>query len=137
MKTTFKDILGFGMGSAMLAKEVAEDFVDEMIRSGNAKNEQRAEMVHDMSDRALGTLKDYEENFKVKFGEFASELNLATKHDIDELKAMIKDLKESQSGSSSEESLSKKSVSESSSKESLDKESELVSSSEESADKEN
>ncbi|PCJ21115.1 MAG: hypothetical protein COB02_00580 [Candidatus Cloacimonadota bacterium] len=103
MKNTFKDILGFGMGSAMLAKEVAEDFVDEMIKTGNAKNEQRALLVTEMSGRAFETLKDYEENFKTKFGEIASELNLATKSDIDELKEMIKDLKKSQEVSSSEE----------------------------------
>ena len=103
MKKAFKDILGFGVGSAMLAKEVAEDFVDEMIRTGNAKNEQRALLVSEMSNRALDTLKDYEENFKTKFSDIAADLNLATKSDIDELKEMIQDLKKSQEVSKSEE----------------------------------
>lgn len=103
MKNTFKDLLGFGMGSAMLAKEVTEDFVDEMIRSGNAKNEQRALLIDEMSSKALDTFKDYEENFKTKFSSLASDLNLATKSDIDELKSMIQELKDAQSVSSSAE----------------------------------
>ncbi|MCO4783653.1 MAG: hypothetical protein KC646_15105 [Candidatus Cloacimonetes bacterium] len=103
MKNTFKDLLGFGMGSAMLAKEVTEDFVDEMIRSGNAQNEQRALLVDEMSNRALNTFKDYEESLKEKFSSLAGELDLATKSDIDELKTMIQELKDSQSVSSSDE----------------------------------
>lgn len=102
MKNTFKDLLGFGVGSAMLAKEVTEDFVDEMIRNGNAKNEQRALLIDEMSTRAFDTFKDYEQDFKAKFSSLASELNLATKTDIDELKSMIQELKDVQSVSSSD-----------------------------------
>ena len=54
MKDKLKDFLDFGVGSALLAKEVIEDFADEMIRSGRARAQERSALIDELSGRASG-----------------------------------------------------------------------------------
>ena len=60
MINQFKDVLLFGLGSATLAKEVAEDFVDEMIKSGQVQAQERAQLVEDFTERARSMKTEFE-----------------------------------------------------------------------------
>ena len=94
MKDRFKDMMLFGLGSAVLAKEVVEDFVDEMIRSGKAHAEERVNLIEEFTERA-GTIRaDFESGLKQKVVDIAKDMNLVTRDEVDSLKAEIAELKE-------------------------------------------
>ena len=94
MKDRFKDFMLFGLGSAMLAKEVVEDFVDEMIHSGKAHAEERSRLIEEFSQKASGIREDFEETLKQKVKDIATDLSLASQDEVDDLKSEIAELKE-------------------------------------------
>lgn len=92
MINQFKDILLFGIGSATLAKEVAEDFVDEMIKSGQAQAQERAKLVEEFTDRARTMKSEFESTLKDRMRDLSHEMNLVTRDELESLKNRIRSL---------------------------------------------
>jgi polyhydroxyalkanoate synthesis regulator phasin len=93
MKNKLKDVLDFGMGSALLAKEVIEDFADEMIRAGRARSEERETLIDELSNRASGFREDLETRIFDKVHEVTKSLDLVTREEFEELKSQVEKLK--------------------------------------------
>lgn len=85
MINQFKDMLLFGLGSATLAKEVAEDFVDEMIKSGQAQAKERAQLVDEFTERARTMKTEFEATLKQRMRDLTHDMNLVTRDELEGL----------------------------------------------------
>ncbi len=92
MINQFKDMLLFGIGSATLAKEVAEDFVDEMIKSGQAQAQERSKLVEEFTERARTMKSEFESTLKDRMRDLAHEMNLVTRDELEALNSRIRSL---------------------------------------------
>lgn len=92
MINQFKDMLLFGLGSATLAKEVAEDFVDEMIKSGQVQAQERAQLVEDFTERARSMKTEFESTLKQRMRDLAHDMHLVTRDEIEGLQERIRNL---------------------------------------------
>lgn len=104
MQEHFKNLVMFGLGSATLAKEIAEDFVDEMIRQGKAQNQERGRLVEEFTQKSHDFKADFESKMQESMKRIAHEMQLATLEDVQRLqdeiislKSEIHELKESKS----------------------------------------
>ncbi len=93
MKDKLKDFLDFGVGSALLAKEVIEDFADEMIRSGRARAQERSALIDELSGRASGLRDEIEARIQAKVHEVTKGLDLVSRDEFEALKAEVQKLK--------------------------------------------
>ncbi|MBT3786437.1 hypothetical protein HOF92_15790 [bacterium] len=89
MKDGFKDLFHFGVGSAMLAREVVEDFVDEMIRAGRVQVDERTQLVSDFSKRAEDLYSRMGQEFRDRFSQMAQEMDLVTRQEFEELQKKV------------------------------------------------
>jgi len=85
----FRELFYFGMGSATLAKDVASDFVDEMIRAGKAQQEQRESLLQEMTDRAKASQAEMEKLIREKIEFIARELELVPARDLKALESRL------------------------------------------------
>ena len=93
MKNDFKNLFHFGIGSAMLAKQVVEDFVDEMIRSGRVEANERVDFIDSYSKRAEELMSRMGEEFRQRMGQMASEMNLVSRAEFEALQKEVAALK--------------------------------------------
>lgn len=108
MKDGFKDLLHFGVGSAMLARQVVEDFVDEMIRAGRVEVDERTQFVDDYSKRAEDLYTRLGEDFRTKMNQMAHEMNLVTREEFEDLKKEVTALQKKSASKSKPRSTAKK-----------------------------
>lgn len=94
MNEKFKDLMFFGVGSLSLAKDVATDFVDEMIRAGKAQQEQREQLLAEMAERARVSQAHLEELVAAKVEQMARDMHLVPKGDYEKLLARVQKLEE-------------------------------------------
>lgn len=92
MKDKLTDLFLFGMGTASLAKDLVEDFVDEMIQSGQACSESRTQMVRELSEKAALKKDEYEKRFQEMRQTLAKELKPAMQNDLQEVLQIVKSM---------------------------------------------
>lgn len=114
MQEQFKNLMMFGLGSASLAKEVAEDFVDEMIRQGKAQNQERSRLVEEFTQKSNDFKVDFEQKMQESMKRIAHEMQLATLEDMQKLqdevialRSELHELKEEMSKKAGSKSTSK------------------------------
>ena len=82
-----KDLFYIGLGGALLAKEKVEKELNELVEKGKLNKEEAQKLI----DKAKAKGEEEEEEFKVKLKEaireVLEEMDLATKSDIEALKA--------------------------------------------------
>lgn len=93
MEKMFKDMFYFGLGSANLARDVAKDFVDEMIRAGEAAQGEREKLLEQFTERAKEHQAAVEKAIRAKIEEVAKGLSLAAQSDLNDLREEIAALK--------------------------------------------
>lgn len=86
-----KDLFYLGIGSALIAKEKIEAEAKELIEKGKLTKEQQSEFIEKAKERAKTEEHEFNEKLKNMVREVISEMGLATKEDIEELKNMIKE----------------------------------------------
>ncbi|TCK60596.1 hypothetical protein [Seleniivibrio woodruffii] len=86
-----KDLFYLGLGSALIAKEKIEEEIKELAEKGKITREQQAEFLAKAKKKAKEEEKEFSEKFKNVVKDALSEMGLATKEDIEELKKMIND----------------------------------------------
>jgi len=84
-----KDLFYLGLGSALIAKEKIEDEIKALAEKGKITKEQQVEFLAEARKRAKEEEKEFSEKFKKVVKDALSEMGLATKEDIEELKKMI------------------------------------------------
>lgn len=85
-----KDILNVGLGSAFLAKEKVEEELDRLIERGKVSKSDAKEFLDRAKERASKEEDKFKEKVKEALKEVVSELNLASKEDLEKLKDELK-----------------------------------------------
>jgi len=85
-----KDLFYLGIGTAMFAKENIEEEAKELVEKGKISKAERDEFIE--KAKAKGKAEEEEFNAKLKgiIKEVLSDMGLATKEDIEELKELLK-----------------------------------------------
>ena len=71
---------------------MAEDFVDEMIKSGQAQAQERAKLVEEFTDRARAMKSEFESTLKDRIRDLSHEMNLVTHDELEGLQNRIRSL---------------------------------------------
>jgi len=85
-----KDLFYLGLGTAMIAKEKFEEEAKDLIEKGKVSKEDQDAFVEKAKARAKEEEKEFQVKFKSVVKDVISEMGLATKEDIDELKELLK-----------------------------------------------
>ena len=81
------------IGLAMKTKEELEDWVKEIVKKGEMSENEGQSFVDDLKRKSEKAQKDFEEKIEIKFKELLNKADIATRHEIDELKNEIEALK--------------------------------------------
>lgn len=85
-----KELFYLGIGAAMLAKERIEEEAKDLIDKGKLAKEDRDTFVAKAKEKAQKEEKEFQDKFKALIKEAVSEMGLATKEDIAEIKELLK-----------------------------------------------
>lgn len=85
-----KELFYLGIGTAMLAKEKIEEETKDLMERGKLSREEREEFIAKAKAKGMEEESDFQNKFKGMVKEVISEMGLATKEDIDELKELLK-----------------------------------------------
>ncbi|MBO1004010.1 phasin family protein [Pseudogracilibacillus auburnensis] len=92
MKNTIKKGLSLGLGLTVITKEQAEKFAEELMEKGKMSKSESQEFVRDLMQKGAEAQKQLDEKFSSKMAQFKSELNVATKEEVEQLKQRIEQL---------------------------------------------
>jgi len=81
------------IGLAMKTKEELEDWVKEIVKKGEMSENEGQSFVDDLKRKSEKAQKDFEEKIEIKFKELLNKADIATRHEIDELKNEIEAIK--------------------------------------------
>lgn len=90
-----KEFLYTLLGGALLLKDRFADQFDEILKKGEASKENIKAEAADTMTKATEQKEEIESELRSKIKSIVDELGLATKEDIEELKALIKSTKDS------------------------------------------
>ena len=85
-----KDVLYLGLGAAFLAKDKLKERIKELEKRGEINKEDAKKFIQDAKDRAKREQEAFDSRIQKKLKETISEMGLATKEDLEELKTIIK-----------------------------------------------
>ncbi len=83
------DFLYLGLGAAFLAKDKISEQLTEMEKRGDISKDEAKQFMEDAVARAKKERDAFDSRLRDAIKEAVSELGLATKDDIDELKSLI------------------------------------------------
>lgn len=86
-----KDLFYLGLGSALMAKEKFEAEAKELVEKGKLTKEQQKEFIEKAKAKAKEEEIELSAKVKKMVKDALSEMGIATKEDIEELKKMIQD----------------------------------------------
>ena len=90
MSDIIKKVFLAGLGAATLTREKAEDIIEELVKKGELKREEKPGVLNDLL-KATEKRKDEMQNFvKEEVQKVLKTLNIATKEDIDSLEKRLK-----------------------------------------------
>jgi len=85
-----KDLFYLGIGAAMIAKERLEEEAKEMVEKGKISKEDQKAFVEKAKAKAKAEEAEIQNKFKTAVKEVLSEMGIATKEDIEEIKTLLK-----------------------------------------------
>jgi len=85
----FKELLYFGVGSALLAKEKVEEELQKLVDKGKVSKDEVKKILEEAKKRGEEEEKRAKREMKRLIKEAIKELGLATKKDIEELKKLL------------------------------------------------
>ncbi|PLX66426.1 MAG: hypothetical protein C0602_12275 [Denitrovibrio sp.] len=85
-----KDLFYLGIGATMIAKERIEEEAKDLMERGKISREEQEAFVKKAKDKAKSEEKVFQDKFKESIKEVLSEMGLATKEDIEEIKKLLK-----------------------------------------------
>jgi polyhydroxyalkanoate synthesis regulator phasin len=93
MKDLLRDIFYMGAGAAFLTKEKVEDFRKELVEKGKMTQEEGKQFVDEMVKKSEDVKGQIEEKVQDAVTEQLQKMNVASRDDLDELRAKIEELK--------------------------------------------
>lgn len=85
-----KDLLYIGLGAAYLAKDKMDDMMKELEERGKLSREEAEKFLEDAKERAEKERLSMKDDMQAALKEAIGDLGLATKDDVEEIKALIK-----------------------------------------------
>ncbi len=85
-----KELLYKALGVMLLIKDKFSNEFNDIFQKANASKEEILKTVDEVQDKAQQEKSDIEDKLKEKIKAVVSEMGLATKEDIEELKELIK-----------------------------------------------
>ena len=85
-----KDVIYFGLGAILLTKDKMEEKVKKMCEKGKDEKSEFERFSREARERADKEIKRIEEGLGARIKEEVDRLGLATKDDLEELKARFK-----------------------------------------------
>jgi len=85
-----KELFYLGIGTAMLAKEKIEEEAKELVEKGKMSKAERDEFFEKAKAKAKEEEQDFQNKLKDIVKEVLSDMGLATKEDVEELKELLK-----------------------------------------------
>ncbi len=92
-KITPMDFIKMGLGAMIIAKEKAEELVQEALKQGQVSKEEADKFLAQLKEEAKQSTQEAQESIKKELHEALKELGLATKEDITALKRELRELK--------------------------------------------
>lgn len=84
------DIVYLGLGAAYLAKDRFDGLLKQLEDKGEVSREELKKLADEARERGEKERSRFESEIKAKVKEAVSEMGLATKEDVEELKKLIK-----------------------------------------------
>jgi len=81
-----KDLITLGVGSALLAKEKIEEELNQLVEKGKISKEDAKNLIESAKDKAKEEEEKLKDSIKTALKEVISELDIATKEDLEKLK---------------------------------------------------
>lgn len=94
---SFKKLFNLGLGAMVVTKEKAEEVINQMVEEGKIAEGQGKEIIDQLVERGQQQNKNLEEKISKAVEKAITELNLATKEDINNLSKEIDQIKNNQS----------------------------------------
>jgi len=92
-KFTPADLVKAGLGAMLIAKEKAEEMIDEAIKEGEMSKEEGSKVLDDLKKEAQKRSKEIDKSLKTEIHKQLKEFGVATKEDIASLRREITALK--------------------------------------------
>lgn len=92
MKNTIKKGLALGLGLAVVSKEQVEKVVDELVEKGELSKEESRKYFDDLVEKGQTAKSELDEKINKKLDELKSDVNVATKEEVEALKERIEQL---------------------------------------------
>lgn len=96
MKEFLKDMFYLGAGAAFMTKEKMEELKKELIDKGKLTQEEGRQFVDELMKKSEDVRKEMEEKVRETVTEQIQKMNVATRDDVEELRAEIEKLKASE-----------------------------------------
>ena len=81
-----------GLGLAILTKEKAEEFAEELVKTGELNEEESTKFLKDLLKKSEKERSELEKKIREEVKAASSRMNLATKDDISKLEKRLKAL---------------------------------------------
>jgi polyhydroxyalkanoate synthesis regulator phasin len=85
-----KDLFYLGIGSAIIAKEKLEAEAKELMEKGKISKEEQQAFIQKAKDKAKAEEAEFQDRIKSAVRDILSDMGIATKKDIEELKELLK-----------------------------------------------
>lgn len=92
-KFTPTDLVKAGLGAMLIAKEKAEEMIDEAIKQGQISKEEGSKVLDNLKKEAQERSKEIDKSLKTEIHKQLKEFGVATKEDIASLRHEITALK--------------------------------------------
>lgn len=92
MRTLLDKTLDLAFGAAVLTRDKAQEFVDELIKRGEAAKEESGTLVDELLRRGQKQRETMQDMVKEQVNERVSRINLATRDDLARLERRIQEL---------------------------------------------
>src|SRR5699024_6388000 len=89
MRNMIQKGLALGLGLAVTTKEQVEKVVDELVEKGELTKQESKQYVDELVAKGEETKQDIDERINQKLKQSLSELDLATKEEVNELKKRV------------------------------------------------
>jgi len=93
MKDLLRDIFYMGAGAAFLTREKVEELKKELIEKGKMSQEEGKQFVDEMVKKSEDVKDKFEKKVHDTVAEQLQKMNVASRDDVDELRAKIEELR--------------------------------------------
>lgn len=89
MKDKLRKAILFGIGAMAATGEKIDDLIDELVAKGEVTSEEGKKIMDEWKEKVKANQRELGDRIKDEINKVISKLDLATKKDIDELRARL------------------------------------------------